>query len=81
MAVPVLMAGALRLLDHLVRDGQQRFGDGKAERLGGLHVDDEFELSRLANLYGADLRQRAAIATSTEIGFRDGAGDRLAKRP
>ena len=47
MAVPVLMAGALRLLDHLVRDGQQRFGDGKAERLGGLHVDDEFELSRL----------------------------------
>ena len=36
-----------RLLDHLVGGGQQRFRDGKAERLGGLEVDDEFDFGRL----------------------------------
>ena len=35
------------LLDHLVRGRQQRFRNAKAERLGGLEIDDEFELSRL----------------------------------
>jgi hypothetical protein len=30
-------------LDHLVGGSQQRFGDGEAERLCGLEVDDQFE--------------------------------------
>ena len=34
------------LLDHLVGGRQQRFRDGKAERLGGFEVDDEIELGR-----------------------------------
>jgi hypothetical protein len=36
-------------LDHLVGGGQQRFRDGKAERLGGFEVDHQFELGRLLN--------------------------------
>jgi hypothetical protein len=35
------------LLDHLVRALEQRRRDSKAERLGGLRVDDEFEFPRL----------------------------------
>jgi hypothetical protein len=35
------------LLDHLIGDGQQRFRDGHAERLGRLEVDDQFELGGL----------------------------------
>jgi hypothetical protein len=35
------------LLDHLVGGGQQRFRDGKAERLGGLLIDGELKLGRL----------------------------------
>jgi hypothetical protein len=35
------------LLNNLVGRGQQRFWDGEAEGLGGLDVDDEFELGRL----------------------------------
>jgi poly(3-hydroxybutyrate) depolymerase len=31
------------LLDHLVSAGQQRFRDGKAERLGGLDVDGQLD--------------------------------------
>jgi hypothetical protein len=30
------------LFDQFVGCGQQRFRDGKAERLGGLEVDDEW---------------------------------------
>ena len=38
------MNAALRpLLDHLIRGGQQRFRDGRAEGFGGLEVDDQFE--------------------------------------
>jgi hypothetical protein len=33
-------------MNHLVRRGQQRFRDGKAERFGGLEVDDQLELGR-----------------------------------
>ena len=36
-----------RLLDHLVRRGQQRFRDGEAERLGGLEVDDKLDFYHL----------------------------------
>jgi hypothetical protein len=31
------------LLNHLVGGGQQRFRDGEAECLCGLHVDEEFD--------------------------------------
>jgi len=34
-------------LDDLVRSGQQHFWDGKAERFGGLHVNNQLELDRL----------------------------------
>src|ERR1700686_2600634 len=34
-------------LDHLVGGRQQRFRDGEAEGLGGLEVDDQFELGGL----------------------------------
>src|SRR5271156_5580369 len=34
-------------LDHLVGGRQQRFGDGKAERLGGLEVDDQINFGNL----------------------------------
>jgi hypothetical protein len=36
-------------LNYLVRGGQQRFRDGKAERFGGLEVNDQFQLGRLLN--------------------------------
>ena len=34
-------------LDHVIRPQQQRRRDREAERLGGLEVDDEFELGGL----------------------------------
>src|SRR5215510_9997106 len=39
--------GQAWLLDQLVRTQEQRLWDGKTERLGGLHVDDELEFRRL----------------------------------
>src|SRR5215472_1848846 len=38
-----------RSLNHFIRPPQQRRRNGKAERLGGLEVDDEIELVRLLN--------------------------------
>ena len=35
------------LLDHLVGRGQQRFRDGKPERLRRFEVDDQLEFGRL----------------------------------
>src|SRR5262249_29985133 len=34
------------LLDHLIRQDEERRGDGEAERLGGLEVDDQLEFRR-----------------------------------
>jgi hypothetical protein len=40
--------GALGLLlDHLIGGGQQRFRDGKAERLGGFEVDHQLDFCGL----------------------------------
>src|SRR5260370_20443343 len=43
LALTATMSG-VPSLDHLIGGGQQRFWDSKAERLGGLQVDDELEL-------------------------------------
>src|SRR6266481_4364542 len=34
-------------INHLIRPLQERLGDGRAERLGGLEVDDQLEVRRL----------------------------------
>jgi len=39
--------GRARRLDDLVRSHENRLRDREAERLGGLEVDDQLELSRL----------------------------------
>jgi hypothetical protein len=46
----LIPAGPHPLLDHFVSGGQQRFRDGKAERLGGFEVKYRFVLCR--HLYG-----------------------------
>jgi hypothetical protein len=46
-AVQAFRIARCSLLDHLVPGCQQCFRDGKAERLGGLKVDHQFELVRL----------------------------------
>jgi hypothetical protein len=57
----------LPLFDHLIRPLQQRRRDRQAEGLGGLEVDDEFELRE----NGADIqdmqeaRGHAGITTTT----------------
>ena len=34
------------LFDHLVGEQSHRIGDGKTERLSGLHIDDQLKLCR-----------------------------------
>jgi hypothetical protein len=69
------------LLDHLVGGGQQRFRDGNAERLGGLHVDNQLDLRRLLhreigrlvaleNAAGINPSLVYLIATSASIGHQ-----------
>jgi hypothetical protein len=36
-----------KLLDHLIGAGEQRRWHGEAERLGGVEIDDQFELRGL----------------------------------
>ena len=36
-----------KLLDHLVRAAEERWRNGKTQRLGGFEVDHQFELGRL----------------------------------
>jgi len=38
---------SVALFDHLIRPLQERLGDGQAEGLGGLEVDDQLELGGL----------------------------------
>jgi hypothetical protein len=45
-ATPDPNRSSAHLLDHLIGGRQQRFRDGKAERLGGLEIDGERELGR-----------------------------------
>ena len=52
------------LFDHLVGGGQQRFRDGKAERLGGLEVDDEIIFGRL---YDRQVRGSCTLENSTGV--------------
>ena len=46
-AVPAI--NSRRPFDHLVGNRQQARRNGKAERLGGLQIEDELEFSRLHN--------------------------------
>jgi hypothetical protein len=52
---------ALALLDHLVRRGQQRFRDGEAEGLGGLHINDKFNSRLLLDRQGQNVAVEYAI--------------------
>src|SRR5207253_9102801 len=53
------------LLDHLIRLEEERRGDGEAERLGGLEVDDELELHRL--LHG-QVRRLGTVQNLVHVG-------------
>ena len=62
--------------DHFIRLKQERRGDGEAERLGGLEVDDEFEFHGL--LHGQVRRLRTfqyfvhvGGGAAEEAGFSD----------
>src|SRR6516164_2555465 len=77
------------LLDNLVGGGQQRFRDGEAERLGGLEIDDEFELACLhdrqigwflafQNAPGIDASLVENIAEAAAIAHQAASQDRLA---
>ena len=41
------IADITSLFDHLIGAGYERWSDSQAERLGGLEVEDKFELGRL----------------------------------
>jgi hypothetical protein len=54
-----------RLLNDLIRPQQQRRRDGEAECLGGLEVDDEFELGRL---FDRKVGRLGAFENSSDVG-------------
>ena len=63
-SVPRRCPNVLRLLDHLVSGGQERFRNVEAEGFGGLEIDDELELARLQDrqVGGLSCRYRPCLS-------------------
>jgi len=60
------------LLDHLVRLEEHGWGNGEAEGLGRLEVDDQLELGGLLHGRGRELGQLLQFAVGTAVLHTDG---------
>jgi len=77
------------LFDHLVGAAEQRERDGKAERLGGFHIDNQLDfrgllywqfsgLVALENAAGVDTDQTVCVRNSAAIAQQDASRGKLA---